>query len=237
MLIGRRSRYKKTLLAFVMHHYAQFVNRVACNFHALVIMSASCMNISSGLSELVHKFGGANYDKAVYFHPNVNKIGQDAWRIDNADIKTYLKPLVGEETIIWAGIYKTPMWYLQPTDLIAFHAFVVFQTRNWWWPAEKTTDGVSICRGKTRSSVRSSYRSTNRKTPIEEIIADQSHVNLQDMIDFLYDSNLVKGIYNVVTNSCHTFASALFNELAATHYVNHIELRHAKPIDSEHAVK
>ena len=29
----------------------------------------------------------------------------------------------------------------------------------------------------------------------------------------------------------------LFNELAATHYVNDIELQHAKPIDSEHAIE
>ena len=193
----------------------------------------SCKSISSELLELIRKFGGVNYDSAVYFHPNVNKIGQDAWRIDYTDIKTYLKPLLGEDTIIWVGIYKTPIWYHQRTDLIAFHAFVIFQTRNWWWSAEKTTDGVSVCRGKTLESVRCLYRGNLRKNPLQEIVADKSNLNLLDMVDFLYNSHLVKDNYDLITSNCQMFAAALFNEIAFTQHIDHIRLHHTKDIVSK----
>ena len=72
-----------------------------------------------------------------------------------------------------------------------------------------------------------------QENPLEEIVTDKSNLNLLDMVDFLYNSHLVKDNYDLITSNCQMFAAALFNEIASMQNISHIRLHHTKDIVSK----
>ena len=60
----------------------------------------------------------------------------------------------GHEEILNVRVYKCKLFSPQLTQQLLYHAFVVYETDEWWWCVEKNTEGITIQRSKKLSYVK-----------------------------------------------------------------------------------
>ena len=71
------------------------------------------------------------------------------FRISDDELRSKMSDLVsGHEEILNVRAFKCKLSSEQLTQLIFYHAFVVYETDEWWWSVEKNSEGITIQRSK-----------------------------------------------------------------------------------------
>ena len=106
--------------------------------------------------------GGGDWTGEVYFDYNADETG-DGYYYTDPELKTELAARIGKnEVIIGVSYFKHPLSAAQVTAGLFHHAFVVFETEEWWWSIEKNEEGITIQRAKQLTNVRDYYRQERR---------------------------------------------------------------------------
>lgn len=88
--------------------------------------------------------GISQWTSQLYFDPEAVKSSGPTYWIEHGELRTKLKELVDPtEKILRVEIYRHPLSSVQITSYLFFHAFVVFQTKGFWWSIEKNVGLVS----------------------------------------------------------------------------------------------
>ena len=89
---------------------------------------------------------GGNWKPRIYFDRKADKKVEavDSYiRIYDDVLKKNLEGIgIEDGEIIKVTIYKKPLFEVQFSNLILYHAFVVLETDKWWWSLEKNADGI-----------------------------------------------------------------------------------------------
>ncbi|XP_046457699.1 uncharacterized protein LOC124204637 [Daphnia pulex] len=159
--------------------------------------------------------GGKEHTGKLYFDPLADQPG-DGYFITDAELRERLGQLVEEsEKILEVGHYTNPLSNVQVTQIVLHHAYIVFQTDEWWWSIEKNSDGVTIQRSKIAAYVRNKYRRQDRTTNVFgggircERKCKGSH-SVKELIDHIYRKNYLNEVYDLVTNNCQHFAQHIY---------------------------
>jgi hypothetical protein len=104
----------------------------------------------------------------IYFDPKADQPGE-GYLISDSELQQKFKELIDvKERIQKVWIYTHPLYTLQLTQLLMFHAYVVLETDTWYWSVEKNSEGITIQRSKTLEYVRGKYRRRDRRKSINE---------------------------------------------------------------------
>ncbi|CAF0780498.1 unnamed protein product [Brachionus calyciflorus] len=163
---------------------------------------------SSGSSE--SRSTGGDYSGKLYFDPEADKdIGTHYYIKDDELIEKIRGIIDINEPILEIRIYKNPLSNAQLTKF--YHAFILFETKDWWWTIEKNSEGVTVQRCKYIEYVREKYRRKDRLTSVDLIKKVRGSGTVLDLIRIVYKKDLLGSKYNVLENNCQTFASIIFN--------------------------
>ena len=66
------------------------------------------------------------------------------------------------QPITTASVYSNPLSSIQITNMLFYHAFVVFTTTGWFWSIEKNSEGLTVQRSKFMKNVTNFYRREER---------------------------------------------------------------------------
>lgn len=150
----------------------------------------------------------------MYFDPEADKT--DAIRYENITseaLTTKLANLLGvDEYILTTTFYMVPLSKWALFD----HAFIVFQTSNWFWSIEKHTNGLTIQRSTEEAAVKNKFRQQNRLAGIKLWAEDESDKKVSELLTWLYRSKELKKPYQSLFSDCESFAKAVFNYTAKT---------------------
>ena len=157
------------------------------------------------------------YSRMLYFDPEADSLRKDDYYIRNEELTYKLNYLCDiNEEILKISIYKNPLNSIQLTNYIIYHAFVVFQTKCYWWSIEKNTEGITIQRSLFSKNVIQKYRQKERTSNILNkvslIIQAKGKGRVKDLIDLIYHKDLLFKDYSVIDNNCKNFAETIFNE-------------------------
>ena len=93
-------------------------------------MGSSSSKSSSG--------GNGEWTAKLYFDPEADKSKGPSYFIEDGELRSKMKEVIDPtEKIIGVQIYRHPLSSIQITNLLMYHAFVVFETDGWWWSIEK----------------------------------------------------------------------------------------------------
>ena len=153
---------------------------------------------------------GENWSRTLYFDPEADKASGADYRLTDPELIEKLKDLVDdEERILEIRLYKVPLYWMQVTNLLFYHAYIVLKTSAWWWSIEKNSEGITLQRSKLISAVVDKYRRKVRHTTMlrtEPVMmtSDRGKKTLRELIEFLYFKNeLNKPLSNeALTASC-----------------------------------
>lgn len=113
-----------------------------------------------------------------------------------------------EEQILQVSVYRQPMNDSKPVDIFMYHAFVVFNSNNWWWSVEN----VTVQRSKEVLYVRNKFNGTDRSR-VElahgawgRALSAAGKGTVADLVDFLWKRDHVHNPYDL------PFARDVFNE-------------------------
>ena len=132
------------------------------------------------------------------------------------------------ETILKVYLYKTPLTDWQFTNELLHHAYIVFETDQWWWSIEKNTEGLTVQRAKDFDAVGKRYRQTKRpgidfvQFGLQLIKEDEGRKTMDELVDFLYRKDKLNQKYNWATSNCKNLAADIFNFVARYKNWNHI---------------
>ena len=131
------------------------------------------------------KSGGGEYKSRIYFDPNADKRKGPDYTVKDKHLKTRLMAYIDNESIRNVEIYKQKLGEWQFTKLLFYHAFVVFETRHWWWSIEKNSEGITIQRSKELEYVKAKYRRKNRPD-VSFVLKDKGALSMKQLVYWLY---------------------------------------------------
>ena len=161
---------------------------------------------------------GGDWKGKIFFDSGINKLSEDSYTITESELKLQFCELRStREAIRNVRIYKSKLTSVQLTMAILYHAYVVFETDQWWWSIEQNTEGITVQRAKNLEAVRDKYRKGDRKWVAIKwsslIIEDLGTGTMADVADFLYTKNFLNKPYGWTGNNCKHFAKAFFDEV------------------------
>jgi len=170
--------------------------------------SVSSTSSSSGRS------GGSEYTGKLYFDPDLDQDYGREFMIADSELKAKVRELVDStDPILKVIIWRHPLEY--GLNAYTYHAYVIIETKNWWWSIEKNSEGVTLQRSKHCTKVGDEYRRQRRRGPfikVREAAAGRG-TSITDLIDFIWRKNLLASPYNFLFDNCKYFAAAVFNEV------------------------
>jgi hypothetical protein len=169
-----------------------------------------------GSSSSTSSGGGNEHTGKLYFDPEADSSKGKDYFITDAKLHEKLSELVDDtEKILEVRYYTNPLYGVQLTQKLLHHAFIVFETDQWWWSIEKNELGVTIQRSKKIEFVRDKFRRRDRTTDLFgggikcERKFKGSHT-LQELISHIYVKNYLNEKYDVVSNNCKDFADKIY---------------------------
>jgi hypothetical protein len=160
--------------------------------------------------------GGNKHIGKLYFDPKADSSTGKDYFITDAELREKLSELVDDtEKIVKVSYYTHPLYRWQVKQNLLHHAFIVFETDQWWWSIEKNELGVTIQRSKDIEFVRDKFRRRDRTTNVFgggiqcERKFKGSHT-LQELIDHIYSKDYLNEDYDVASNNCQHFAEKIY---------------------------
>ena len=161
---------------------------------------------------------GGGWTGTIYFDPHADKSSGDKYTNTCFELERMFEALTEtDEHILNVMIYKVPLSDWQLTMGLFYHAYVVYETENWWWSIEQNTEGLTVQRSKTDQAVRDRYRQGLRNESPVLIIEDWGKRTMQDVAGFLYSEDFLNNPYSWTHNNCKHFAKAFFDEVGKLH--------------------
>ncbi|XP_046643391.1 uncharacterized protein LOC124328583 [Daphnia pulicaria] len=173
------------------------------------------MRKGMGSSSSTSSGGGNEHTGKLYFDPLADQPG-DGYFITDAELRERLGQLVeASEKILEVRYYTNPLYGWQIWQNLLHHAYIVFETDQWWWSIEKNELGVTIQRSKNEAYVRDKFRRQDRTSDLfgNGIQCEQKYKGshtLQELIDHIYSKDYLNEEYNVVSNNCKDFADKIY---------------------------
>jgi hypothetical protein len=162
----------------------------------------------------------------LYFDPKADEPKGDGYWITDEELRDKLSNLVDvSENIDEVMHYSNPLYSWQVSNAMFHHAFIVFQTNNWWWSIEKNNEGVTIQRSKKLESVRDMYRRVKRTTGITSltdiILVKKSSgcTKIKELINYLWRKDYLNQEYGVLSYNCQHFADLIFKRIAESKHL------------------
>jgi len=121
--------------------------------------------------------------------------------------------LVPDEKILGIRIMKYNLDAKEPAEVKnKYHAYVLLQTRRFFYFLEKFTDDCSIQQSQQLRSVSDMYENGPQiPSKIKWDVPAREDVTMIQLFDYLYDKDLVNKSYNLVIRSCKHFAKEVYN--------------------------
>ena len=151
----------------------------------------------------------------LYFDPKADQPGI-GYFITDAELHKRLSELVeNSEKILEVRYYTHPLYGWQLMQNLLHHAFIVFETDQWWWSIEKNELGVTIQRSKDIKYVRDKFRRQDRTTDlfgggIQCVKKSKGSHTLQELIDRIYTKDYLNENYHLIENNCKDFAGTIY---------------------------
>lgn len=165
--------------------------------------------------------GDNEWKSKIYFDPESDKDTGTVYNITQEDLKEKLKSLIDtNEEIQQIFVYKCPLYSVQLTMFMLYHAFTVLETNEWWWSIEKNTEGITIQRSKKLDFVRNRYRRTIRNNPIKEMKSDKGRMKMEELVNWFYSNAELNKKYRLLNENCQNFAKRIFDQFAKSEYLN-----------------
>jgi hypothetical protein len=158
---------------------------------------------------------GSEWTGKVFFYPYTEQGGEPE-EIFNDELEARFAELIdGKEEILKIWTCKCSLFPWQLTqEYNLYHAFIVFETKNWFWSIEKNSAGIVIQRSKKKESVKCHLGPCSRPEPIEESDEDTGRFKVEDLIAWLYKEKELNKKYNVKTANCQHFAERIWEEFS-----------------------
>ena len=85
----------------------------------------------------------------IYFDPEADSYSGICYIMSDDDIRARITELTDvTEQILKVYIYRHQLNNFPILDMYMYHAFVVFETKEWCWSIEKNEENVTIQRSK-----------------------------------------------------------------------------------------
>ena len=160
----------------------------------------------------MRKIGGG-YQRRIVFLPWADSGEGGYYHISHEELETRMLEYIRDENILTVTIYKHKLYSWQRTQALLYHAFIVLETEEWWWSAEKNADGVFVQRSKHQWAVRNRLEGKERpRTTLLE--HDTSHKTLRNFVFMLWATRAVESEYHFLRNNCKDFAKVVFDSMA-----------------------
>ena len=159
---------------------------------------------------------GCEWQSRIYFDPNAESIKDQAFYINEKELKMKFKELVDmDEQIESITLYSSKLFESQdnPGQLF-YHAYVVLKTKHWWWSIEKNSKGITIQRSKEAHFVIDKYRRTDRLSPLMVRKEGLCNDTMDGIINWLYYNGELGKTYHFLDSNCHQFAEGIFKFFA-----------------------
>lgn len=167
------------------------------------------------LSGISGRSKGGEWKNVLYFDPRADLTEDKGYLISDEELRNRLTHLEGaNEKIDQVFIYTNPIFSLQITQIMIYHAFIIFKTKSWWWSIEKYTDGITIQRSKKLESVRDFCRRIKRTTGIRSVELHTTAIGkgtVNDVFFYLWRKNELNKPYQITKQNCQDFANVIFN--------------------------
>ena len=158
---------------------------------------------------------GVEYQSKMFFLPFADKAEEEFLNISHEELKARMFEYITNDVILNVAVYKHQLFSWQRTEGLLYHAFVVLETKRWFWSVEKNGEGIFVQRSKHRSAVREHLQHKERP-PITQVICDSSEMFLKEFVGMLWKTNAVTSGYHYLWNNCKHFAKTVFDNVAKT---------------------
>jgi hypothetical protein len=127
----------------------------------------------------------------------------------------YTNPLNGWQ--LYKGAVKPCSWLASWKGSV-HHAYIVFETKSWWWSIEKNDAGIIIQRSKQIEFVRDMHvrvrRKENRATGIGcEKSKTATNKTVKQLIEHIHEKGYVNEMYHALEKNCQEFADKIYEFL------------------------
>ncbi len=160
------------------------------------------------------------YKFKLYFDPEADQTHGKHYWITVDELKGKFSQLTDiKENITKVTYYTHALNPLQVTQTILHHAFLLLETKKWWWSLEKNSEGVTIQRSKNHRYVVEHYRREERVTGLllgveEKKSSKTRNVSLEDLIDILLKDGFILQEYDALYFNCQHFAEEVYRRIA-----------------------
>jgi len=140
-----------------------------------------------------------------------------SYNVDELPYRSY--EITGVEEVIGkAFIFETPLFSTQSTKYNFKHAYVLLETKSWWWTIEKNTKTIVIQRSKCPEDVRDRLKQKRRTTGLTKLaetsmkVADETrNVKMSELIYYLWKNQEQNKQYDLFRRNCQFFSQTVFN--------------------------
>ena len=133
---------------------------------------------------------------------------------------------INNDTISRVYLYTKPLYEVQLTNLMLFHAYVVFYTETnrgrIWWSLEKNGEALILQMSRNIEDVRDKIEGGKRIGNMgywkpELNTEDESGISFQTLYDYIIvDTDQLNIKYNFSDENCKKFAKIVFDRIART---------------------
>jgi hypothetical protein len=177
------------------------------------------MGSSSSTSSSPDGKCGGVYSFKLFFYDKVDEESarqeKDHSMTNDELLEKFGKLKVTGEKILEVRYYTHPLNWWQVSKYNLQHAYIVFETENWWWSIEKNDNCVAIQRSKKIEFVRDKYYRTDRMTAlttgiscIKEKTVDKRTV--KELLEHIKSSNYVNQQYHFLEQNCYQMADKIY---------------------------
>lgn len=157
------------------------------------------------------------WSRKVYFDPEADLAEGSSYYISDSELRTKFWELINTDDIIeYISYYKNSLWRSQWTQLLFFHAFIVIESKKWYWSIEKNAQGITIQRSRYLRFVRDKYRRENR-IDVNRSSTHSGKGTMGDLVNWLYTNDeLNRGYYaDMYVHNCQGFAGRVLAKFKA----------------------
>lgn len=155
----------------------------------------------------------------LYFDPASDRSIGAGYTIRDRDLLGKFDRITGTEPdkILWIRVFATPLASVQSSLGLMFHAYVVIETERYYYSLEKSDRNITLQRSHDEyyvcdKQLRVSRKSTRSSDEPECVAEGKGKGNIRDVLEFLYNEDLLCIRYKLLDDNCKHFAKKIFDK-------------------------
>lgn len=121
------------------------------------------------------------------------------------------------DNILWVSVYKSPLSSWQVTNALFYHAFLLYETDNWYYSMETSDKNITLQRSKQLTFVRDQCLRRPRSGTLLNgapslVIKARGQKTIRDVMQYLYERGRLKLEYNLLVENCKDLAKKGFDK-------------------------